>query len=95
MGTGFFQSISGNQSSSRLIGFIVIMFALIFAQEVIWFGRQEIMTAAGAAGTIFLTIAAPAMAFLFAQKKTEIQHEKNTNMQETNSQQNDTDNSNS
>lgn len=78
MGTGFFQSISGNQSSSRLIGFIVIMFALIFAQEVIWFGRQEIMTAAGAAGTIFLTIAAPAMAFLFAQKKTEIQKETNT-----------------
>lgn len=92
MKTSFFQSISGNQSSSRLIGFIVIMFALIFAQEVIWFGRNEIMTAAGAAGTIFLTIAAPAMAFLFAQKKTEVQRESDVNQKENNTQQNDTNN---
>lgn len=77
MKTSFFQSISGNQSSSRLIGFIVIMAALIFAQEVIYFGHTEIMTAATAAGTIFLTIAGPAMAFLFAQKKTETKQELN------------------
>lgn len=75
MKTGFFQSISGNSSSSRLIGFIVIIFALVFAQEVIWFGKENIMAAAGAAGTIFLTIAAPAMAFLFAQKKNEVKQE--------------------
>lgn len=76
MKTSFFQSISGNQSSSRLIGFIVIMSALIFAQEVIWFSKNESMiSAAAAAGTIFLTIAAPAMAFLFAQKKTEAKQE--------------------
>ena len=75
MKTGFFQSISGNNSSSRLIGFIVICMALIFAQEIIWFGKDQIMTAAGAAGTIFITIAAPAMAFLFAQKKNEVKQE--------------------
>ena len=77
MKTGFFQSISGNNSSSRLIGFIVVAMALVFAQEVIWFGKSEIMMAATAAGTIFLTIAAPAMAFLFAQKKQEIKKETN------------------
>ena len=77
MKTGFFQSISGNNSSSRLIGFIVIVAALIFAQEVIIFGKTEIMAAAGAAGTIFLTIAGPAMAFLFAQKKQEVKKESN------------------
>ena len=75
MKTGFFQSISGNNSSSRLIGFVVIVVALVFAQEVIWFGRTEIMMAATAAGTIFLTIAAPAMAFLFVQKKNEKKQE--------------------
>jgi hypothetical protein len=75
MKTSFFQSISGNQSSSRLIGFIVIMVALVFAQEVLFFGRNDIMTAATAAGTIFITIAGPAMAFLFAQKKNEIKQE--------------------
>ncbi len=78
MKTSFFQSISGNQSSSRLIGFIVIMIALIFAQEVIWFGKAEsVIIAATAAGTIFLTIAAPAMTFLFMQKKTEVKQEEN------------------
>jgi len=75
MKTGFFQSISGNQSSSRLIGFLVIVAALIFAQEVIYFGRQNVMEAAGAAGTIFITIAGPAMTFLFFQKKTEVKQE--------------------
>ena len=75
MKTSFFQSISGNQSSSRLIGFIVIMIALVFAQEVLYFGRNDIMMAATAAGTIFITIAGPALAFLFAQKKNEIKQE--------------------
>ena len=79
MKTGFFQSISGNNSSSRLIAFIVIMVALIFAQEVIYFGKDHIMEAATAAGTIFLTIAGSAMAFMFMQKKTEIKQEKNEN----------------
>jgi len=75
MKTSFFESISGNRSSTRLIGFIVIVAALIFAQQIIWFGRDEIMLAATSAGTIFLTIAGPALAFIFAQKKTEIKQE--------------------
>lgn len=80
MKTSFFQSISGNQSSSRLIGFIVIICALVFAQEIIWFGKSDIMMAATAAGTAFITIAGPAMAFLFAQKKNELRQEtKNEN----------------
>lgn len=75
MKTGFFQSISGNNSSSRLIAFIVVIVALIFAQEVIYFGKQSVIEAATAAGTIFLTIAGPAMAFVFLQKKTEVKQE--------------------
>ncbi len=76
MKTSFFESISGNKSSSRLIGFIVILAGLIFAQEVIILGKADIVQAAVAAGTLFLTIAGSAMAFLFAQKGQEIKQEK-------------------
>ena len=72
MNNGFFDSISGNKSSSRLIGFIVIVAGLILAQEVILLGKSDIVQAAIAAGTLFITIAGPAMAFLFFQKKNEI-----------------------
>ena len=75
MGNGFFDSIRGNKSSSRLIGFIVIIVTLIFVQEILWFGRENIIEAAISGGTIFLTIAGPAMAFLFVQKKNEIKTE--------------------
>jgi len=68
---GFFDSIGGNRSSSRLIGFVVVVLALIFAQEVIWLGKDDIVQAAVAAGTLFITIAGPAMAFLFFQKRNE------------------------
>jgi hypothetical protein len=71
MKNGFFDSVGGNRSSSRLIGFVVVLFALIFAQEVIWLGKDDIVQAAVAAGTLFITIAGPAMAFLFFQKKNE------------------------
>lgn len=74
---GFFDSVRGNKSSSRLIGFLVIVMALIFAQEVLWFGRDDVVMAAAAAGTIFITIAGPAMVFLFNQKKTEVKGEHN------------------
>lgn len=82
MNTGFFQSISGNKSSSRLIGFIVVVIALVFAQEIIYAGLHtnpiELMGVAGAAGTLFITIAGPAMGFLFLQKKTEVKQENNS-----------------
>jgi hypothetical protein len=74
---GFLQSTRGNNSSSRLIGLIVVVIALIFAQEVLIMGRNDIVQAAIAAGTLFITIAGPAMTFLFFQKKNELQNEKN------------------
>lgn len=87
MKTEFFQSISGNKSSSRLIGFIVVVAALIFAQEIIYAGLHttpiEFMGTAGAAGTLFITIAGPAMGFLFMQKKTEVKQESNTQSNDT------------
>lgn len=80
MKNGFFDSITGNKSSSRLIGFIIIIFALLENAAVLWLGKSEIIQSAIAAGTLFITIAGPAMAFLFFQKGQEIKQEKsNTN----------------
>ena len=82
MGNGFFDSIRGNKSSSRLIGFIVIIVTLLFVQEILWFGREDIIEAAISGGTIFLTIAGPAMAFLFVQKKNEIKTEEQSSQKQ-------------
>ena len=71
MKTGYFEAPNGSKSSTRLIGFIVVIAALILAQEVVYFGKDNPVTAAAAAGTIFLTIAGPVLAFLFKQKQTE------------------------
>lgn len=84
MSNGFFESISGNKSSSRLIGFIIIMFALVENIAVLYLGRADIVNAAIAAGTLFVTIAGSAMAFLFAQKSQEIKQEKNENQKPNN-----------
>ena len=75
MKNGFFEGVSGDRSSSRLSGFIIILMALIFAQEIIWFGRAQIMIAATAAGTEFLTVAGSAMLFLFQNKQVEVKHD--------------------
>lgn len=72
---GFFDSVSGNRSSARLGGWIVVMIALIFAQEVLYFGKDNVVTAAAAAGTLFIAIAGPAMVYLWNNKQTEVKHE--------------------
>ena len=71
MKNGFFEAANGNKSSTRLISFITVMAAIVFAQEVIYFGRDNVVTAAAAAGTIFITIAGSAMAYQYNQKKNE------------------------
>lgn len=65
MKTSYFHSISGNKSSSRLIGFIIILVALLDINVILYLGRESIVNAAVAAGTLFITIAGPAMGFLF------------------------------
>ena len=71
-----FQSINGDVSSARITGFMIVVVALVFVQEILWFGRSDPMTAATAAGTLFLTIATPAMAYLYANKREEVKAEK-------------------
>lgn len=77
MANSFLQGTDGDFSNSRLIADIVIIVALALAEQVILFrGDASIMLVASAAGTIFLTVGGAAMAFLFAQKKTELDQSK-------------------
>lgn len=71
MGYKFLQSSKGNNSNSRLIGSVVVGVALIFVQEILIIGRENISGAAGAAGLLFVSVAGPALAFLFGQKYNE------------------------
>ena len=74
---GFFKSISGRDSSTRLIGFIVIIGALIMAEQVLYWGRnsENLLLVATAAGTLFITIAGPVLVWMFNQKQTEVKQE--------------------
>lgn len=79
MKTNFFESISGNKSSSRLIAFIVIMCSLIFTAFVLVKGLSksdaDVLLVTTAAGTFFIQMAGTAMFFMFQQKKNEIKQE--------------------
>ena len=57
---------------------VIIMFALFENCIVLYLGRNDIVQAAIAAGTLFITIAGSAMAFLFFQKGQEVKQEKST-----------------
>lgn len=70
----YFKDNNGKDSSSRLISFIVIMAALIMAEQVLLFAylmEADIFLASSSAGTTFVSIAGPSMFFLFNQKKQE------------------------
>ena len=72
---GFLQDAKGNDSSTRLLGTIVILYALVLSTGVIVIGATQavsVLLTAVAAGTLFTTIAGPAMIFLFQNKKEEL-----------------------
>lgn len=78
MKTGFFQSISGNNSSSRLIGFTVIVYAMLMGFLVLYWGKEgkeSMIALATAAGVLFTTISGPVFIWLYNQKKTEVKQE--------------------
>jgi len=82
MKTNFFESLSGNKSSSRLIAFSVIMASLFFTAFVLIKGlskdNADVLLVTTAAGTFFIQMAGTAMFFMFQQKKNEIKQEGNT-----------------
>lgn len=71
MKRSFFEDVNGNKSSSRLITFIVIIVALLDVNVILWFGRENVMIAATAAGTFFGTVAGASLFWMYNQKKNE------------------------
>jgi hypothetical protein len=71
---GFLQAPSGNNSSSRLMAFIIVMSALVFSASVIVIGfieESSVLLTSVAAGTLFMQMATPALFYMFNVKKEE------------------------
>jgi tetrahydromethanopterin S-methyltransferase subunit G len=81
MDNSFLQDGQGNQSNSRLIADIMIVCGLLMALIFIVIGvfkpEIDLMKIATAIGVLYGSVAGTAMTFLFFQKKTEVQEEKN------------------
>lgn len=80
MKAGYFEDAKGNKSSGRVLGFLVTVYALALSTAIVVLGYIEgtkVLTTAAAAGTIFTTIAGPAMFFMFNNKKVEGNNEQN------------------
>jgi hypothetical protein len=73
--SGFLQDRHGHNSSSRLLGFSVVIYALVLSTTLLVAGivtSTPLLLIASAAGTLFTTIAGPAMFFMFSNKKEEM-----------------------
>lgn len=78
---GFFQDMYGNNSSSRLLGFIVVIYALALATAVLIIGcitGTSILLVSAASGTIFTSVAGPVLMFMFGAKRNETSITTNT-----------------
>lgn len=82
---GFFTDSQGNKSSTRLIGFIVILYSLVLVTSVLVMGfveKSSVLLTAAAAGTLFTTTAGPCMFYLFQNKKEELSNTDSSQKQE-------------
>jgi predicted branched-subunit amino acid permease len=79
MKNGFLKSISGRDSSTRLIGFTVVFYAMLMGFLVLFWGKEKdesVILLATSAGTLFSMIAGPTFIWMYGQKKTEVKQEK-------------------
>ena len=70
----FFEDANGNKSSSRVIGFSAIVYALLQSTLILVFGHLEgasVIATSAASSANFLAIAGPSMIYMFQQKRTE------------------------
>lgn len=84
MKNGFFQSISGNNSSSRLYGGAIIAYAMLMTTGICLSiflidkpTAGDVIAIVGAGVGFFTTVSGTAMIFLVKQKKQELIQEKN------------------
>ncbi len=86
MKTSFLESVSGNKSSSRLIGASIIAYAMLMSTGILLcvfllkeLSSGDIIAIVGSATGFFTTVSGGAMIFLFNQKKTELKQENENN----------------
>jgi len=72
---GPFDAISGNASSTRIIGAVIVAIALGIAIMLAWWGRDDVVKAAGAIAIQFPAMTTPVFVYLFKNKQEEIKHE--------------------
>ena len=80
MNNNFFKSISGRDSSTRLIGFIVIIYGMLMGFLVLYWGKragESVLQLALSSGTLFTMIVGPVFVWMYGQKKTEVKQESN------------------
>ena len=75
MKNGFFDSVSGNSSSARMIGYTIILIALIISGCLAWWGKDDVVKCAGAIAIQFPAMTTPVLVYLFKNKQDEIAHE--------------------
>ena len=75
---GPFDAISGNASSTRYIGAVIIAIALIIACFLAWWGRDDVIKGAGAIAIQFPAMTTPVFVYLFKNKQEEIKHAEST-----------------
>lgn len=71
---GFFEGATGNKSTTRLVGFITVMYALLQSTLILAFGYMDeasVIATAGASSANFMAIAGPAMIYLYTNKSKE------------------------
>lgn len=67
----YLENGNGDKSSTRLIGFIVVIWTLVLSTAVLYWGKENVILAAAAAGTLFTTMAGPTLIWIYQQKKQE------------------------
>jgi len=72
---GIFDAVSGNPSSTRVYGGVIIAIALGITCVLAWWGRDDVIKAAGAIAIQFPAMTTPVLVYLFKNKQDEIKHE--------------------
>lgn len=65
----FWQYQNGKSSAPMIFGIIIIIVSLIFVQEILFWGKDNLIEAAGAAATLFISITGSAMVYMYQDNK--------------------------
>ena len=75
MKLGPFDALSGNSSSARIYGGVIIGIALVISIFIACVGRDDVVKLAGAIAIQFPAMTGPVLLYLFKNKQSEIGHE--------------------